>query len=94
MSNADRSWPLDALGNTLKKGDLVRASLQSPALNFRVVDVRPASTVLATGPEGALAMPGEIVLIATVPVQFVAGSQLADVYKLKEPEQESTLTKQ
>jgi hypothetical protein len=56
--------------------------------------VRPASTVLSPGPEGAMNVPGELVMIATVPVQFGPGQALADVYKLVEPERGSTIVKQ
>jgi hypothetical protein len=88
MSNADRSWPRDALGNVLRKGDLIRAALPQPAMNFRVVDVRPASTVLSPGPEGAIAMNGAITLLANVTMEFPEGTQLGDIYKLVQPEPE------
>lgn len=95
MSNTDRSWPHDAIGNTLKKGDLTRVTLQQPALNFRVVDVRPASTVLSPGADGTtMTLPGSITMIANVTLEFPSGAQLQDVYKLMEPEPDSTITKQ
>jgi hypothetical protein len=43
----DRSHPRDAIGNELRVGDLVRATLQQPALNFRVVKVDAAGTIVS-----------------------------------------------
>src|SRR3984885_12452157 len=51
--STDRSYPRDALGNELCKGDLVRVTLQTPALNFRLMQVEPAGTIAMPGAPGA-----------------------------------------
>jgi hypothetical protein len=88
---ADRSRPLDALGNELRVGDLVRATLQQPALNFRVIKVDAAGTIVSPDLK-SIALQGTIVLQAVVPVEFAEGTMLADVYKLHEPEAAATKT--
>jgi hypothetical protein len=82
---ADRSYPRDAIGNELRVGDLVRATLQQPALNFRVVKVDAAGTIVSPDLK-SIALQGTLVLQAIVPVEFAEGTMLADLFKLSEPE--------
>jgi hypothetical protein len=82
---ADRSYPRDAIGNELRVGDLVRATLQQPALNFRVVKVDAAGTIVSPDLK-SIALQGTMVLQAIVPVEFAEGTMLADLFKLSEPE--------
>jgi hypothetical protein len=91
---ADRSYPLDAMGNELRKGDLVRVTLQSPALNFRIVQVDPAGTLSVPavgrfGDGGGMPLRGTMILVATMPVDFDAGSQLIGMFKLVDPDPEA-----
>jgi hypothetical protein len=79
----DRSYPCDALGNVLRKGDLCRVTLVSPALNFRLVQVDPAGTIEAPG--GGMPLRGTMILVATMPVQFDAGTTMDGVFKLVDP---------
>ncbi len=82
---ADRSYPRDAIGNELRVGDLVRATLQQPALNFRVVKVDAAGMIVSPDLK-SIALQGTLVLQAVVPVEFAEGTMLADLFKLSEPE--------
>jgi hypothetical protein len=84
---AERSYPRDAMGNELKRGDLVRVQLQSPALNFRLVQVDPAGVIAAPG--GGMPLRGSMVLVATMPVEFDADSLLVGVFKLCDPSPET-----
>jgi hypothetical protein len=83
---AERSYPRDACGNELRKGDLLRVSLQSPALNFRVVQVNPAGVIAAPG--GGMPLRGTMVLVATMPVDFDADTMLVGMFKLCDPSPE------
>jgi hypothetical protein len=84
---ADRTYPHDACGNELRKGDLLRVTLQSPALNFRVVQVSPAGVI--DTPKGGLPLRGSMVLVATMPVEFDADSLLVEMFKLCDPSPET-----
>jgi hypothetical protein len=85
---ADRTYPHDACGNELRKGDLLRVTLQSPALNFRVVQVSPAGVIDTPGGRG-MPLRGSMVLVATMPVEFDADSLLVGMFKLHDPSPET-----
>ena len=84
---AERCWPRDAMGNELRKGDLVRITLQSSALNFRLVQVQPAGVIESPG--GGMPLRGSMVLVATMPVEFDADSLLVEMFKLCDPSPET-----
>jgi hypothetical protein len=81
------AYPLDAVGNELCKGDLVRVTLQSPALNFRITAIEPASVIGPPG--GTMSVRGTLMLVATMPVDFDAGAQLTGMFKLCDPTPEA-----
>jgi hypothetical protein len=84
----ERSRPLDALGNELRRGDLVRVTLQSPALTFRIVELESAGVIESPG--GGMPLQGMMMLVATMPVPFSGGMQFTDMFKLVDPQPEQT----
>lgn len=87
---SDRYHPIDAIGNVIRKGDLVRVSLTEAALMIIVADVEPAGTL--RGPDDSLMqIQGTITLQVQVPVPYTAGSRMGNMHVLQKPE-EPTLT--
>jgi hypothetical protein len=85
----DSSFPHDALGNSIRKDDLVQVKLQSPDLIFQVTDVQPAGTLI--GPDQQpLALQGTLTVAVTIPITFAPGVLLGNILVLKKPEQERT----
>lgn len=85
----DKSYPTDAIGNAIKKDDLVRVALSEAALVFSVVDVQPAGTIL--GPDSApMSLNGTITIAVTIPIQFQPGAVMGQILVLKKPEPERT----
>jgi hypothetical protein len=85
--SGDKSYPIDAIGNTIRKDDLVRVALSEAALIFTVADVQPAGTLM--GPDDRpMALNGTITITATIPVQFAPGTAMANILVLKKPDQE------
>jgi hypothetical protein len=85
----ERSYPKDALGNPIRKDDLVQVKLQSPDLVFMVTDVQPAGTLM--GPDQQpLALQGTLTVSVTIPIAFAPGVLLSNILVLKKPEQERT----
>lgn len=82
----DSSYPHDALGNSIRKDDLVQVKLQSPDLIFQVVEVQPAGTLM--GPdEKPLALQGTLTVAVTIPISFAPGVLLGNILVLKKPDQ-------
>jgi hypothetical protein len=83
----DKSYPIDAIGNTIHKDDLVRVALAESALIFTVADVQPVGTLM--GPDDRpMALNGTITITATIQVQFAPGTGMANILVLKKPDQE------
>jgi hypothetical protein len=82
-----RSYPIDAIGNQIRKGDLVRVTLTEAALVFVVADVESAG--MLRGPDGApMALNGTITISVTVPVPFTPGSRMGNMHVLKKPDED------
>jgi hypothetical protein len=80
----DSSFPHDALGNSIRKDDLVQVKLQSPDLVFVVTDVQPAGTLM--GPDQQpLALQGTLTVSVTIPITFAPGVLLSNILVLKKP---------
>jgi hypothetical protein len=83
----DRSYPTDAIGNPIRKGDIVRVALTEAALIFRVVEVNPAGSIVAPGGDGTpMSMLGTVILTAMVPVKFAAGAAMGNILVLRTPD--------
>jgi hypothetical protein len=81
----DKSYPLDAIGNEIRRDDLVRVMLSEAALIFTVADVQPAGTLI--GPDNKpLSLNGTVTITATIPVQYAPGAAMANFLVLKKPE--------
>lgn len=81
----DKSYPIDAIGNTIRKGDLIRVALTEAALVFGVVDVQPAG--MLHGPDNApMPMNGVITISIQIPVPYTPGSRMANMHVLKKPD--------
>jgi hypothetical protein len=79
------AWPVDAIGNTIHKDDLVRVALQEAALIFQVTDIQAAGTLM--GPDDKpLNLNGTITVSVSIPIQYQAGSLLGNMLVLQKPE--------
>ena len=89
---SDRSYPVDAIGNPLKVGRIVKLDLPKANVLCQVVKVDPAGTL--SGPSGdAMSLHGTVTLQAMFPIQFTQDANVLDsAYVLMEPEA-SPLTK-
>jgi len=80
-----KQFPLDAIGNSIRKGDLVRVALQEAALVFSVADVELAQD-LVDGVGGRIPTTGTITLVASIPMQYAPDrGPLANFLVLKKP---------
>jgi hypothetical protein len=87
----DRRYPTDAIGNLIRKGDLLRVTLPEPAMVFTVADVEPAG-VLSSGAGQHLDLQGTITLVVKLPVPFVGGTRAGNMLVLKKPEADAVVT--
>jgi hypothetical protein len=87
----DRQYPVDAIGNTIRKGDLLRVTLPESALIFTVANVEPAGVL--SGPGGApMDLQGTITLVVQLPVPYVGGARIGNMLVLKKPEPDAIVT--
>jgi hypothetical protein len=85
MSN-DKSYPVDAIGNPIRKGDLLQVKLTDDHIIFSVADIEAAGTL--AGPDGQpLALNGKIVLQAIIPVPFEPGTAMGTMLVLRKPDE-------
>lgn len=84
MSNP--SYPHDAIGNPIRRNDLVSVHLPTPDLIFRVADVEPAPDITSPGGE-KMPTQGRITLTAVIPMAFASDQRLIAVLVLKQPEE-------
>ena len=87
---AGQQYPVDAIGNQIRKGNLLRVSLPESALIFTVADVEPAGVLNA--PDGSpMNLQGRIMLVVQLPIPYVGGSRIDNMLVLQTPEQEAGL---
>lgn len=78
-------WPIDRLGNDIKKGALVHLRLDDPSILCRVLAVEPAG-MISSPSGGDMALQGQLRLVAEVTLQFAPGTQFTGILTVKEPD--------
>lgn len=80
-------WPIDAVGNTIRKGDPVMVELLKARAIFRVQDIEPAAMLLDPSNKTLIPTFGKLRIVAVVEIQFSPEEPIGNIFALKTPDE-------